>query len=173
MVQFNDVFTLAGPAYGGICADQTGVNGNLSLDPAFVAAEAGDYRLQFGSPVIDAGNSTATDVPAADLDGNPRVMDGNGEGVAAVDMGAYERPSGPVSRGAVADSILAPNSKNLNDGANPMLVVDTHRTIVAFDLAGVSPAGLTRVTLRLTLAEPATRFPHGCLPPRNWSARNG
>jgi hypothetical protein len=59
---------------------------------------------------------------------------------------------------AIADSIVAPNSKNLNDGANPVLVVDTHRTVVAFDLAGVSPTGLGHVTLRLTLAEPASSW---------------
>ena len=108
--------------------------------------------------MVDAGNSAAADVPAADLDGNPRVMDGNGDFVAVVDMGAYERPSGPVSRITTADSFMAPGSKNLNDGANPVLVVDTHSTVVAFDLAGVSPTGLSRVTLRLTLAEPATSW---------------
>ncbi len=32
---FNDVFSLSGTAYGGICADQTGINGNISGDPLF------------------------------------------------------------------------------------------------------------------------------------------
>jgi hypothetical protein len=73
-------------------------------------------------------------------------------------MGAYERPSGAISRAAAADSMLAPNSKHLNDGANALLVVDTHRTVVAFDLTGISAAGLSRVTLRLTLAEPAANW---------------
>jgi hypothetical protein len=158
VIQFNDVFTPSGPAYGGICADQTGINGNLSVDPAFAAPASSDYRLRPGSPVIDAGNSAAANVPEGDLGGNARVLDGNGDGVAVVDMGAYERPAGPVSRMATADSILAPSSKNLNDGANSLLVVDTHRTVVAFDLTGVSPTGISRVTLRLTLAEPATSW---------------
>ncbi|MGH7303685.1 MAG: right-handed parallel beta-helix repeat-containing protein [Candidatus Rokuibacteriota bacterium] len=163
VVQFNDVFTPGGGSYGGLCVDQTGVNGNVSVDPAFVAPGAGDYRLQIGSPVIDAGNSAAADVPATDLDGNPRVVDGNGDTVAVVDLGAYERLSGPVSRVAAMDSILAPSSKNLNDGANAVLVVDTHRSVVAFDLTGASAAGLSRVTLRLTLAEPATSWGKGRL----------
>jgi parallel beta-helix repeat protein len=158
IVRFNDVFTLASPAYGGLCTDQTGVNGNVSVAPAFVNPMLDDYRLQAISPVIDAGDSTAADVPASDLDGDPRVVDGNGDGLAVVDMGAYERHSGRVSRVTSADGILAPSSRNLNDGANPRLVVDTHRTVVAFDLTGIVAAGLSRVTLRLTLAEPAINW---------------
>jgi len=157
-IQFNDVFTPGGPAYGGICADQTGINGNISADPAFVAQQGNDFHIQPGSPVIDAGDSTVADLPAMDFEniGRARVIDGNGDGVAVVDMGAYELP--PGNRMATADSIMAPNSKNLNDGANALLVVDTHRTVVAFDLAGVPITGLRRVTLRLTLAEPATSW---------------
>ena len=56
---------------------------------------------------------------------------------------------------AATDSILSPSSKNLNDGANPVLVVHAHRSVVAFDLMGASAAG---VTLRRTLAEPATNW---------------
>jgi hypothetical protein len=162
MIHFNNVFTPDGPAYdGNICPDQTGLNGNFSADPVFVDPGAGDYRVQSGSPVIDAGSSDAADVPAIDLDGAPRVVDGDGDAVAVVDMGAYERPSGTIIRHAAADSILAPNSKHLNDGANTLLVVDTHRTVVAFDLTGISPSGLSRVILRLTLAEPAASWGSG------------
>lgn len=162
VIQFNDVFASGGSSYGGLCTDQTGLNGNISVDPAFVDPSMGNYHLQSGSPVIDAGNDAAADVPGTDLDGNPRVVDGNGDTLAVVDLGAYEQqPSGPVSRVAAADSILSPSSKNLNDGANAVLVVDTHRSVVGFDLAGVSAAGLSRVTLRLTLAEPATNWGKG------------
>jgi parallel beta-helix repeat protein len=156
VVQFNDVFAAGGPAYGGICADQTGVNGNRSVDPMFVAPANGDYRLQAGSPVIDAGTGEAGDVPAVDFDGEPRVVDGDADGVAVVDMGAWERPRGAIIRAVDADAILSPSSRNLNEGAHPLLVVDTHRSVVAFSLAGVSPHGVSRVTLRLTLAEAAT-----------------
>lgn len=156
-IRFNDVYAAGGVAYGGICGDQTGVNGNRSADPTFVAPANGDYRLAADSPVVDAGDSAAADVPATDLDGDPRVVDGNADGVAAIDMGAWERPQGPIERAADADSMLTPGSKNLNEGAHPRLVVDTHRTVLGFSLAGIS-AGVRRVRLRLTLAEPASGF---------------
>ncbi len=57
--------------------------GNLDLDPQFVDAARGNFRLLPTSPVIDAGDTTSVTV-ATDLDGRARVQD------AAVDMGAYE-----------------------------------------------------------------------------------
>ena len=50
-----------------------------------------------GSPCIDAGtNEPASGLPADDLDGNPRPLDGDGDTVAIADMGAYEfNPAAP------------------------------------------------------------------------------
>ena len=63
--------------------------GNLNQDPAFVDPASGDLHLSAGSPSIDTGdNAAATSI--TDLDGNPRITDGNGDGTATVDMGAYE-----------------------------------------------------------------------------------
>lgn len=67
--------------------------GNLSSDPLFVDAVNLDWRLSPESPAIDAGDGASLPAGVAlDLDGLPRVADGNRDGVAAVDMGAYERP---------------------------------------------------------------------------------
>jgi hypothetical protein len=66
--------------------------GNINADPLFISES--DFHLQNGSPCIDAGNNSA--VPSwltTDLDGNPRIIDGNNDGTAAVDMGAYEYQS--------------------------------------------------------------------------------
>ena len=65
-----------------------GIN-NIDVDPLFVDAAGGDYRLQTESPCIDAGdNGEVTE--AFDLDGRLRIFDGNGDGEAVVDMGSYE-----------------------------------------------------------------------------------
>lgn len=70
-------------------ADLTVVD-NISVDPMFVSPTTGNYHLQEGSPCIDAGTNAAPSLPATDFYGNPRIADGNSDGVAIVDMGAYE-----------------------------------------------------------------------------------
>jgi len=75
--------------------------GNIDADPLFVdpisadeaPTAAGNYRLSEGSPAIDAGTNDAVTVHT-DLDGNPRIVDGTGDGNAIVDMGAYEFGAG-------------------------------------------------------------------------------
>lgn len=58
--------------------------GNINADPLFVDAVAGDYHLSAASPCINAGDNYAPNLPATDMDGNPRIVNG------IVDMGAYE-----------------------------------------------------------------------------------
>jgi serine protease len=92
IIRFNDVYNGGtGAEYGGDCTDQTGVNGNISADPLFVDAVGGDFHIRQG-PAVDAG--TNTDAPANDIDGDLRPIDGNGDGVAIVDIGADEAPTG-------------------------------------------------------------------------------
>jgi hypothetical protein len=94
-IRANNVFSPQGSAYGGAYPDQTGRFGNLSVDPQFVNAANGDYHLQQGSPSIDAGYNLAANLPITDLDGNIRIFDGDNNGLAIVDMGAFEFGSSP------------------------------------------------------------------------------
>jgi hypothetical protein len=66
-------------------------------DAGFVAWEYGNYRLLPTSKLVDAGDpATAQGV---DLDGNPLLADGNGDGTALRDMGAFELQSVAPSSG--------------------------------------------------------------------------
>jgi Right handed beta helix region/Cep192 domain 4/HYDIN/CFA65/VesB-like, Ig-like domain/Abnormal spindle-like microcephaly-assoc'd, ASPM-SPD-2-Hydin len=89
ILQSNDAFSSGGTAWDGSCAGAEGSNGNISADPLFFNAGA-DFHLQSGSPAIDTGNNSAPNLPATDLDGNPRIVDSTNEGAAVVDMGVYE-----------------------------------------------------------------------------------
>ncbi len=79
------------------CNVQHGITGtgNLSADPRFLGPVKGNYRLQPGSPCIDAGdNGRVPGELPSDLDGHPRIVDGS-TGAVVVDLGAFEHIHGP------------------------------------------------------------------------------
>jgi len=86
-VRHNNVFSAQGIAYGARCSEALGIDGNISAPPIFMGEE--DFRLHPNSPGVDAGD-VAMSSQATDLAGRPRVMDGDGDGTATIDMGAYE-----------------------------------------------------------------------------------
>jgi len=90
-------------------------------DPSDDTFILGDYHLLPGSPCIDAGTNDVDNpgtpeietLPATDIAGLPRVIDGNLDGTATVDIGAYEYLPGDVNydgRVNVLDLILVRNS---------------------------------------------------------------
>jgi hypothetical protein len=68
---------------------------NISFvaNPGFVNPVSGNFRLASSSPLVDAGDQATSQ--GLDMDGNPRVTDGNLDGSARRDIGAYEVP-GPL-----------------------------------------------------------------------------
>jgi hypothetical protein len=62
----------------------------MDVDPSTAPTTTGNLRLQNGSPAIDVGNNSFIAGVSTDLDGEPRIVDGNLDGTPTVDMGAYE-----------------------------------------------------------------------------------
>lgn len=73
--------------------------------PRFMDPFRADFHLQPSSPAIDRGSSE--DAPLIDFDGNPRPLDGDRDGTAEFDVGAYE---------LVPTSILDFRSQSAADG---------------------------------------------------------
>lgn len=63
-----------------------GNGGNLAATGQIFAA---GYRLSIDSPCVDAGSNRHAQ-GALDRDGRPRIVDGNGDGMGRVDLGAFE-----------------------------------------------------------------------------------
>jgi uncharacterized repeat protein (TIGR01451 family) len=133
--------------------------GNIDADPRFIApvnysgapTTAGDLRLQFGSPAIDAGDNTAVAV-ATDLDGYPRIVGGT------VDMGAYEyvlglrktvSPDTDVApHGVVTYTVLLDNPQMLDEAG--ALLTDTLPAEVDFGHWIEQPGGASQSDDQIT-----------------------
>ena len=83
--------------FGDGTLDNTGARTD---EPHFLGE--GDFRLRHDSPLIDAGDASRAIVPETDLPGADRNVDGNGDGTAQPDLGAYEYQRRPPSVTAAA-----------------------------------------------------------------------
>jgi hypothetical protein len=113
--------------------------GNIDLDPMFANLAATNFHLLPGSACVDAGTNVllfATNFTISvtnDFDGVPRPLDGNLDGVARIDMGAYEllRADADSNNDGIPDGWtlqygLSPVSTNVASG-NPDN--DSHTTL--------------------------------------------
>jgi parallel beta-helix repeat protein len=111
---------------------QHGFEGNITNAPVFIDPENGDYRLLATSPCIDAGSNDLV-TTATDLDGNDRIIDGDLDGTATVDMGAYEFNIQEIPVDIMV-STINPGSK----GRTPVAVITTDD----FDATTIDPASV-------------------------------
>jgi hypothetical protein len=86
----NDSYSPNGTGFGGDCAGESQKDGNLIVDPMFLNEAGGVYQLLPSSPLVDMGTNATADLPGLDFVRRPRIVDGNADGTATVDMGAYE-----------------------------------------------------------------------------------
>lgn len=106
--------------------------GNIRSNPLFAGSANGDYHLTSTSPCLDSGTDdteTYPDLPTNDLDGNSRPWDGDKDGIAERDMGAYE---------------LLSETKPTTTGGETTFFIDGEVTIT-FDT--ITSAGETTVTV--------------------------
>ena len=119
--------------------------GNIDLDPMFASLAATNFHLQSGSPCIDAGTNVllfVTNFTIAitnDYDGVPRPLDGNLDGVARTDMGAYE--------------LLRSEADSNNDGIPDGWIWQHGLNPVAIDVAGGNPDNDPHTTLQEWIAD--------------------
>ncbi|HDL19793.1 MAG TPA: PKD domain-containing protein, partial [Nitrospirae bacterium] len=74
----------------------TSEGGNVDVDPVFVDPAGKDYHISPASPLLNAGDNLAPNLPTTDIDGDPRIIDG------IVDIGADE--TNPVTSDFTASS---------------------------------------------------------------------
>ena len=96
VISYSDIQGSGGSSSWDTALGSDGGN-NIDADPLFVTpvdpgtapTTAGDLHLQYGSPAVDTGYNGFC--PLTDLDGNTRPIDGNLDGSADCDIGAYEK----------------------------------------------------------------------------------
>jgi len=126
------------------------VNGNSCVDPLFADAANLDLHLDKSSVCVDSSFPPAnfTGRPGADYDGNRRLLDGNGDGIAEPDCGAFELVAVPASPGEVAGlSFSMPSSLSwdVEPGSDQYHVYRGDLATIGYDYA-ISCVGTTGST---------------------------
>jgi len=163
-IRYSNVWSGSGVDYQGNISDQTGLNGNVSLDPKFADAAGGNYRLQYVSPMIDAADGTVA--PATDFMEAPRYDDPRTDntgiptgGGAYADMGAFEFVETAESDlDLVVSEVLGPLSAMAGETVTVTWTIINHGTgqVVGpwHDRVSLAADAPTRGVVELLAAEP-------------------
>jgi hypothetical protein len=81
-----------------------------NLAPGFASPSTDDFRLTPGSALVDIGDSAKAS--GIDLDGHPRIADGNRDGSAVADLGAYELATPADTTPPETTIVKAPKKKS-------------------------------------------------------------
>jgi hypothetical protein len=109
--------------------------GNIQMNPRFVDPAAKDVSLLFDSPCIDAGSNSAVVGISGDFDGATRVVDGDGDGTAVVDMGAFELQMAAhhLVRGDILQALVYASPSDSSGTWMHVLRLETDSTVTSVD----------------------------------------
>ena len=159
LASFNDVFSAKGNPYGGMCTNQTGMAGNISADPKFVA---NGFSLQPSSPAIDVGNNTGLNLLPADILNKPRIVNGKGGPSAVVDIGAYEFFPDPIEWVSLTPCRLVDTRRPNGPFGGPPLAPGIPRSFAIPNDPNCSiPATALAYSLNVTVVPAERQFPAG------------
>jgi parallel beta-helix repeat protein len=111
IVDYNNVWGNGYQNYSGLAS--AGAH-DIEADPQVIDFFGGNYHLLRSSPCVDAGTNQGA--WSQDFEGQPRPMDGNGDGITHVDIGADELGS-PLDHD-VALQVIAPTSSESKLGGS-------------------------------------------------------
>jgi hypothetical protein len=130
---------------------------NLNVAPGFADPAARDFRLAAGSPLVDAGDPAALQSPSQlDLGGVGRSLDGNGDGTAAPDIGAYETavpPPPPVEEPQPGTGTPPGGDPGGDPGTGRPATQDAPPALGALKIGRRRLASGRRTSFRFTLSE--------------------
>jgi predicted outer membrane repeat protein len=118
--------------------------GNLRADPKIGGDPSqGDFSLAFDSPCLDTGNNAAILGFATDYDNAKRIVDGDGNGSAIVDMGACELQGQPdhLTHGEIMQSTVYDSPTASSPTYTFLLRMETDDALTSIDF--LAPGGST------------------------------